>query len=142
MPDSLQTLLPQVISIAQQAGTIIMAIYEQAQVDTTFKEDASPLTEADLAANRHIVDQLRALDPSIPVLSEESKSIPYAQRQPWTRFWLVDPLDGTKEFLKRNGQFTVNIALVNQGTPELGVVYAPALQVAYLGIVGAGSFKQ
>ncbi len=106
------------------------------------KADRSPLTEADSAAHRIIVARLRQLHPTVPVLSEEAAEIaPYATRQKWERYWLVDPLDGTRDFVKRNGQFTVNIALIEGGRPVAGVVYAPVGEWMYWGGVDRGAFK-
>jgi 3'(2'), 5'-bisphosphate nucleotidase len=112
-------------AIARGAGEAIMAVYA-GDFAVERKADRSPLTEADLAAHRHIVAALGALTPELPVLSEESAHISWSERRDWRRYWLVDPLDGTREFVKRNGEFTVNIALVEDGAPVLGVVYAPA----------------
>ncbi|MBL1263693.1 3'(2'),5'-bisphosphate nucleotidase CysQ [Candidatus Methylomicrobium oryzae] len=134
--------LHQIIAIAKAAGQGIMTVYNQPGGEIVLKADQSPLTEADLLSNRIIVDGLARLTPDIPVLSEESAEIPYQQRAAWQRFWLVDPLDGTKEFIKRNGEFTVNIALVEQGRPILGVVHAPALDVCYAGAAGTGAFVE
>ncbi|HVT35556.1 MAG TPA: 3'(2'),5'-bisphosphate nucleotidase CysQ [Nevskiaceae bacterium] len=131
-------LLEPVLGIAQEAGRRIMEVYGS-EFAVTHKDDTSPLTQADLAAHDHIVRALSALDAAIPVLSEESAEIPYAERRAWARYWLVDPLDGTKEFIKRNGEFTVNIALIERGEPVLGVVYAPALELTYLGARGHGA---
>jgi len=118
--------LPQVRQLAEAAGRAIMDVY-----DTDFgvehKDDASPLTAADLAAHRVIAEGLARLTPELPVLSEESKHAPFAERAGWNTFWLVDPLDGTREFVKRNGEFSVNIALIEHGEPILGVVHAPVL---------------
>lgn len=119
-----------------------MKFYSQEELATTYKELDSPLTCADIASHDLIVEQLHALTPSVPVLSEESKAVPYHVRQAWRTFWLVDPLDGTKEFIKRNGEFTVNIALVEDGRPVLGVVHAPAMNVTYFAAAGVGAFKQ
>ncbi len=106
------------------------------------KADDSPLTEADTASHRVISSRLRSEYPGIPVLSEESAEVaPYESRRDWDRYWLVDPLDGTKEFIKRNGQFTVNIALVEAGCPAAGVVYAPARDWMYWGAAEAGAYK-
>jgi 3'(2'), 5'-bisphosphate nucleotidase len=135
-------MLPSVLAIAREAGAAIMEIYHSGELGESRKEDASPLTLADLAAHRIIARGLAALAPDIPVLSEEEAARPYAERRAWPRFWLVDPLDGTKEFIKRNGEFTVNIALIEQGVPVLGVVYAPALGVSYSAARGAGAFVQ
>jgi 3'(2'), 5'-bisphosphate nucleotidase len=129
------------IGIARDAGAAIMLVYAQ-DFDVAAKADASPLTEADLAAHRIICAGLAALTPDIPVLSEESATIDWAVRSGWSRYWLVDPLDGTREFVKKNGEFTVNIALIEDGTPVLGVVVAPALGTAYWAARGEGAFVQ
>ena len=121
-----------VVEIAQQAGDIILSHYHQKML-VTEKPDHSPITAADLAANLHIVTQLQALDADIPIVSEESEFPAWEERQTWERFWLVDPLDGTKEFIQQNGDFTVNIALIEKGTPIFGVVHAPALGKTWLG---------
>ena len=136
------TLVPQLVTLAHQAGEAVMKFYSQEELGTTYKEFDSPLTCADIASHDLIEEQLQALTPSVPVLSEESKAVPYHVRQAWRTFWLVDPLDGTKEFIKRNGEFTVNIALVEDGRPVFGIVHAPALSVTYLGARGIGAFKQ
>ncbi|MCB1207267.1 MAG: 3'(2'),5'-bisphosphate nucleotidase CysQ [Verrucomicrobiae bacterium] len=130
-----------IIDIAHQAGDAIMAVYRRDDFDIETKGDNSPLTAADLAANRVIVDGLRALTPDIPILSEEGKEIAWDARRGWTRFWLVDPLDGTREFIKRNGEFTVNIALVRDGVPVLGVVYQPVGDHLYWASKGTGAWK-
>jgi len=117
--------------IARTAGDAIMRVY-QSDFAITHKNDNSPLTQADLAAHRVIVDGLAVLAPDIPVLSEESAhEVPWSLRRGWSRYFLVDPLDGTREFIKRNGEFTVNIALIEDHVPTLGVVYAPALDEMY-----------
>jgi 3'(2'), 5'-bisphosphate nucleotidase len=128
-----------VVSLAREAGAKIMEIYAQDFAVET-KDDQSPLTAADLAAHRHIVAGLTAMTPNIPVLSEESASVPWDVRRGWTRYWLVDPLDGTREFVKKNGEFTVNIALIEDGAPTFGVVYAPALDEMLFGQRGVGAF--
>lgn len=127
------------IDIAQRAGVAIMAVYAR-DFDVSAKDDASPLTEADMAAHRLIVSGLQQLTPDIPVLSEESAQIDWAVRRQWPRYWLVDPLDGTREFIKRNGEFTVNIALIDGDAPVLGVVYAPALDELAFALRGRGAF--
>jgi len=133
-------LLDAVRDIALRAGDAIMAIYETGfAVD--YKLDASPLTEADRAAHAVIVDALAALTPRLPVLSEESPPEAIANRREWQAYWLVDPLDGTKEFIKRNGEFTVNIALIEATRPILGVVSAPALGVVYAGASELGAWR-
>ena len=127
--------------VAQQAGQAILEIYQR-DFQVTEKADQSPLTEADLASHKVIVSALQKLTPEIPVLSEESASIPYQTRREWTTYWLIDPLDGTKEFIKRNGEFTVNIALIHHGQPVLGVVHVPVTGVSYFGDQDNGAFKQ
>ena len=130
-----------VIDIARRAGAAIIEVYESGQVAVTSKADASPLSEADLRSHRIIVEGLSALTPGWPVLSEESAAVEFSERARWSRYWLVDPLDGTREFLSGNGEFTVNIALIEGHEPVLGVVYAPARQLLYYGIPGAGAFR-
>ncbi|MGB0178691.1 MAG: 3'(2'),5'-bisphosphate nucleotidase CysQ [Flavobacteriales bacterium] len=122
-----------------EAGQAIMDIYESDDVGVEYKEDASPLTRADRAAH-HVI--LRHLEPTgIPVLSEEGKHMPFEDRSQWDELWIVDPVDGTKEFIKRNGEFTVNIALVRHGRVAGGVVLAPVLGHAYVGVVGEGAWR-
>jgi 3'(2'), 5'-bisphosphate nucleotidase len=124
-------MLDKICQLARDAGDAIMQVYNGAQpMDVTRKSDDSPVTAADLAAHRVIVQGLAALSPDVPVLSEEDPPS-WDVRQHWQKYWLVDPLDGTKEFIKRNGEFTVNIALIEKGKPVLGVVYAPVLDVMY-----------
>ncbi len=135
-------ILKPTLELAKQAGQAILEIYEQADVGTTYKDDKSPLTAADLASHNVLVTSLNQLTPEIPILSEESKTIAIEERQSWQRFWLLDPLDGTKEFIKRNGEFTVNIALIELGAPIFGVVHAPVLNTTYWGIAEQGAFKQ
>ena len=129
-------------ALAVKAGEAIMAVYESGDFDVDHTSDDSPLTKADLASHHVIVDGLKTLTPEVPVLSEESASIPFEERQTWKKYWLVDPLDGTKEFIKRNGEFTVNIALIENGKSILSVVYVPVTQVSYLAAVGVGVFKR
>lgn len=136
---NLKALLPQVEILARKAGQAIMSIYER-DFSIAEKEDKSPLTEADSAAHHLIVHGLEAMNTGIPILSEEDLE-GFSGADALGRYWLVDPLDGTKEFIKRNGEFTVNIALIEQGVPILGVVDAPALQKAYLAAQGLGAFK-
>ncbi|MDO3382768.1 3'(2'),5'-bisphosphate nucleotidase CysQ [Gilvimarinus algae] len=132
----------EVVEVARQAGDRIMDIYQR-DFAVEEKADRSPLTEADLAAHQHIQQSLSALTPHIPILSEESGGIDWETRRHWSEYWLVDPLDGTKEFIKKNGEFTVNIALVKNGQPIWGVVLAPALGWAYFGGTAVGgSVKQ
>src|SRR6185437_7874945 len=139
--EQLRVWLPAVIDIAVAAGHDILRIYE-ADFDVTLKRDRSPLTEADLAAQRTIGAGLAALTPQISMLSEESAPGVFEQRRGWQTLWLVDPLDGTREFVKRNGEFTVNIALVHRGEAVLGVVYAPVTGVAYAAARGGGAFRR
>lgn len=124
------------IEAAIEGGRKIMGVYAQ-DFSVITKEDSSPLTEADRQAHEAIKATLAST--GLPLLSEEGKMIPFEERSDWEAFWLVDPLDGTKEFIKRNGEFTVNIALIKQGTPVLGVVYVPVTQVLYFGAEGVGS---
>ena len=127
------------IRAALKAGVAIMEIYNGEDFEVEFKGDNSPLTKADKAAHEIIASYLS--DSSLPILSEEGSEIPYTERKNWNRFWMVDPIDGTKEFIKRNGEFTVNIALIENQKPILGVVYAPALKDLYFAEEGFGSFK-
>ena len=138
--NSLKSLLPEARRIAIEAGDKIMEVYAQG-FDIETKADDSPVTAADLAAHVHIKNELNKLSPLYPILSEESVSIPFAERSSRETYWLVDPLDGTKEFIQRRDSFTVNIALIHQHKPVLGVVYAPALSVSYFASKGQGSFK-
>ena len=140
--NDLNALLGPVSTIAVDAGAAILEIYNRGDVDVDHKADNSPITEADRAAHNLIEARLQALTPEIPVFSEESGGIDYQDRKDWPRFWLVDPLDGTKEFIKRNGEFTVNIALVEDGVPVLGVVHVPVTAITYSGGRGLGAFKE
>lgn len=135
-------LLKGIEELAAEAGSAIMEIYQSDDFGVDHKEDDSPLTQADLAAHKVIVKGLSELTSDIPILSEESAEIDYEERKKWTKYWLVDPLDGTKEFIKRNGEFTVNIALIDQGKSILSVVYVPVTQVSYSAAVGVGVFKR
>ncbi|QOW21611.1 3'(2'),5'-bisphosphate nucleotidase CysQ [Novilysobacter avium] len=130
-----------VIRIADQAAAEILQVYEGA-FDIQQKDDRSPVTAADLAAHRCIVDGLARLTPAIPVLSEESAAVDIAERCQWSRLWMVDPLDGTREFIKRNGEFTVNIALIESGVATWGVVQAPVTGVLWHGGAGLGAFRR
>ena len=129
-----------IVTIAKEAGDAIMQIYKQ-DLEVEYKQDNSPLTLADKKANVIIETGLNKLSVNFPILSEEGKEIPYEDRRHWEYFWLVDPLDGTKEFVKKNGEFTVNIALIYKDAPVLGVVYAPALDVCYWAKQDEGAFK-
>ena len=129
-------MLEAICQLAREAGDAIMQVYDGHQpLNVASKVDESPVTAADIAAHTLIVQGLQALTPDIPVLSEEDPPS-WEVRQHWQRYWLVDPLDGTKEFIKRNGEFTVNIALIENGKPVLGVVYAPVLNVMYFAAEG------
>lgn len=120
-----------IINIAKQAGAAILNEYSKKETPTDWKADDSPLTLADQKAHEVIVRELKAAYPEIPVLSEEGKTIPYSQRKNWETFWCVDPMDGTKEFIKKTGQFTVNIALIQNGKPKMGVIYVPVMDLLY-----------
>lgn len=134
-------LIEAVRAIARDAGRAILGIYAE-DFDVELKDDRSPLTAADKAAHQTIVAGLATLEPLHPVLSEESSSDAFDERLSWQTYWLVDPLDGTKEFIKRNGEFTVNIALISDHAPVLGVVYAPVPDMLYSGVVGTGAWLQ
>ena len=125
--------------IAFKAGEAIMDIYAK-DFSVDYKDDKSPLTEADIKSNGIICDELKKLTPDIPIMSEENKQVEYEIRKEWEYYWCIDPIDGTKEFIKKNGEFTVNIALIYKNTPILGVVYAPALGDMYYSD-GNESFK-
>jgi 3'(2'), 5'-bisphosphate nucleotidase len=133
-------LLLEVTALAREAGRAILEVYASS-FSVTEKEDRSPLTEADLRSEKLILAGLRRIAPEIPVLSEESGQVPYATRRGWSRLWVVDPLDGTKEFVQRNGEFTVNIALVDNHRPVLGIVHAPVLERDYFACEGIGAFR-
>ena len=135
-----EALIEQLLPIARAAGDAIMAIYTRGSAIVGLKEDASPVTEADLAAHRVLATQLAGLLHECPVVSEED-SASQVYRRNRGLFWLIDPLDGTKEFIARNGEFTVNIALIEDGRCTLGVVYAPAIDALYWGGAGLGAFR-
>jgi 3'(2'), 5'-bisphosphate nucleotidase len=138
--ESLENLVPRLLELCHEAGTLICAHYHAPGADRfESKGDDSPLTRADLDSHACLQRGLLALEPSLPVLSEESSEEELAQRRDWSRFWLVDPLDGTKEFLARTGEFTINIALVDGHRPVLGLIYLPLEQVGYVGIPGSGA---
>jgi len=137
-----EALRDEVIAIAREAATTILQVYDTG-FDVERKADNSPLTAADLAAHRCIVDRLERLTPEIPVLSEESSdTIPTPVRRTWSRLWVVDPLDGTREFVKRNGEFTVNIALVEEGEVVFGVIQAPVTGALWHGTRGRGAYRR
>jgi 3'(2'), 5'-bisphosphate nucleotidase len=130
-----------VIALAEAAGRAIMAVYA-GDFAVERKDDRSPLTEADLASHHVLVEGLRALTPDVPVLSEESAALDVAERRAWPRLWLVDPLDGTREFVKKNGEFCVCIALIDEGAPVLGVVHAPVTGVTWSAVAGEGAWRR
>ena len=132
--------MERLLEIAIAAGRTILAVYHR-DFSVEHKDDDSPLTAADLASHQAITAGLATLDPDTPILSEEGADIPFETRSTWQRYWLIDPLDGTREFIKRNGEFTVNIALIENGHPVTGVVHVPASGESYLGEVGVGAWK-
>lgn len=132
--------IEKLLDLAYQAGDAIMEIYYE-DFDVAKKDDHSPITVADKNSNDIIIKGLKNLFPDIPIISEESKQTPYDKRKDWKYCWLVDPLDGTKEFIEKNDEFTVNIALIENNVPVIGVVYAPALGNMYYAIKGEGSYK-
>ncbi|ABD82877.1 3'(2'),5'-bisphosphate nucleotidase CysQ [Saccharophagus degradans] len=139
---NLATLLPSIEQLAKQAGEATLAVYKKPELwDVEHKDDCSPLTQADIQSHNIIAEGLAALTPNIPVLSEEDDVPSFEVRSQWQQYWLIDPLDGTKEFINRKGEFTVNIALIQNNKAVLGVVYAPVLDVCYTGAEGIGAFK-
>jgi len=138
----LSKLLEPVKTTAREAGAILWELYQSGDFSQQQKQDTSPVTTADLAANKHIIDRLSELTPDIPIISEETQLVPLAQRYDWPRYWLIDPMDGTQEFVARSGDFAVSIALVEHGWPALGVIYWPQEQLLYYAIRGNGAFKQ
>jgi 3'(2'), 5'-bisphosphate nucleotidase len=132
-------LAEELLPVVARAGAAIMQVYGAA-FSVQHKDDNSPLTLADLESQRVIIEGLKRITPDIPILSEESATAPWAERQSWRELWVVDPLDGTREFVKRNGEFTVNVALVVEHEPLLGVVAAPALGLTYWSAAGVGAF--
>lgn len=135
------SILPDVLKIADAASEKVISIY-MTDFKVDYKADESPITAADVASHRIIVEGVRNLSHDIPVLSEEGAEIPWSERKHWQRFWLIDPIDGTRDFTQRTGEFTVNIALIENGEPILGVVTAPALKEAYWGLKGEGAYKR
>jgi 3'(2'), 5'-bisphosphate nucleotidase len=137
----LSRLLPDVIDIAREAGQLILQSYQDQQYQAFTKSDDTPVTTADLAAHRLVTERLTALTPDIPVLSEEAADIPLQTRSGWSRYWLVDPLDGTQEFIARSGDFATVIALVEDNQPVMGVVFAPVSGVVYHAVKAQGAWK-
>jgi 3'(2'), 5'-bisphosphate nucleotidase len=131
----------EIIGLCRRAGDAILAVYRRTDLGVVTKRDQSPVTRADHAAHDIILPALHRLLPDVPVLSEEGHIPGYEERRRWRRYWLVDPLDGTREFIRRNDQFTVNIALVDDGRPVLGVVHLPVGDITYLGVQGWGAFR-
>jgi 3'(2'), 5'-bisphosphate nucleotidase len=137
-----RALLEEVAAIARAAGREILEVYATGVAESAAKADDSPLTAADLRSHRLILQRLGELTPALPVLSEESAQVPAAVRAGWPRYWLVDPLDGTREFLSRNGEFTVNIALIEGHAPALGIVHVPVTDTTYRGLPGEGAWRE
>lgn len=137
----LQLIMDKVVDIASQAAERIINIYLDDRFDIQLKSDRTPVTQADLQAHHLIVDKLQQLTGDIPILSEESASYGWQQRKLWQLYWLIDPLDGTQEFIDKNGEFTVNIALISNGKPIMGIVQAPVLGEVYFAATGIGAFK-
>lgn len=125
---------------AWQAGRAIMEVYQSGNAEVTIKDDLSPLTLADRRSHAILMERIGELFPDIPIISEEGASVPFVQRQGWQRFFLIDPLDGTKEFIKRNGEFTVNIGYIEEGLPRMGVIHIPAKDETYYATEGSGAF--
>lgn len=136
----IKEIILQVVDIAEEAGKAILEIYNSDDLGVESKSDESPLTKADTTANKIICDGLISINADIPIISEENKSIPYEERKDFTYYWMVDPLDGTKEFIKKNGEFTVNIALMHKHSPIASVVYAPVLDKMYYAVEGQKAF--
>ena len=135
----LRNMVPRVIEVARQAGQVIMGIYTS-DFKVNNKSDNTPVTCADLAANDLIVEQLSQINSAIPILSEESIAIPYAERSQWETYWLVDPLDGTRAFIDKTDEFSVNIALIHQNIPVLGVIFSPVKKCSFYACKGNGAF--
>lgn len=136
-----EEILERVNRLVYDAGQAILDVYESSDFNVELKDDQSPLTRADTRSHEILAAGLEKLELG-PVLSEEGAELPWSERQAWQQYWLIDPLDGTKEFIKRNGEFTVNVALIRDGRPVLGAVYAPVKQWLYYGAVGLGAFKR
>ncbi|MFT4534817.1 MAG: 3'(2'), 5'-bisphosphate nucleotidase [Saprospiraceae bacterium] len=134
--------IDEIILSSRKAGAAIMEIYNQEDFGIQSKSDDSPLTKADLAANKILCETLKRISPDIPIISEENETISYMDRAGWEYCWVVDPLDGTKEFIKRNGEFTTNVALVSGDSAVAGVIFAPAIDEMYWGIYGNGAYSE
>lgn len=136
-----QVILDKVVELSRRAGEAILEVYGRSDFGVELKFDESPLTAADLAAHRVLMDGLEGLLVGVPVLSEEGAVPPFSERERWQRYWIIDPLDGTKEFIKRSGEFTVNVALIENHVPVMGVVHVPVSGVTYTGLSGVGAYK-
>lgn len=132
--------LEKIINLVIQAGKAVLTVYET-NFDTKYKDDTSPLTTADKQSHNLLTQELSQLHPHIPILSEEGQNIPHQERKEWKQFWLIDPLDGTKEFIKRNGEFTINVALIHNTIPVLGIVYLPVKAILYFARKQNGAYK-
>jgi len=137
-----ETLLNIALDCAKKAGVEVMKYYRDQSFTANFKEDESPVTSADIAANDILMDQLQTLTPDIPIISEEVGTVPLAQRENWERYWLLDPIDGTGEFIIGSGDFAVNIALIENGWPSIGVIHAPDHHLTYYAQNHLGAFKE
>ena len=137
----LKAVLDRVVAIAEETAVGVCQIYQR-DFQVEYKDDQSPLTEADLFAHETIQNELIQIEPRLPMLSEESRDIDFAQRKTWETYWLVDPLDGTREFVNKRDDFTINIALIHQQQPVLGVVYVPVIQSCYMATLGSGARKR
>lgn len=134
----IRSFIEPVVTLAEDAGRAILEVYAT-KFEVQSKDDESPLTQADLASNRHIVAGLESLQPQLPIVTEEAGLPDFEERRSWERYWLIDPLDGTREFVNRNGEFTVNIALIDNNRPVLGVVHVPVQAKTYIGCEGVGA---
>jgi 3'(2'), 5'-bisphosphate nucleotidase len=141
LPEDLLSLRDPLASLAAAAGEAILEVYE-GDFDVRLKGDASPVTEADLRSQAILAAGLAGLAPRIPILAEEGVATPYAQRRDWTRWWCVDPLDGTRDFVARSGEFSVNVGLLERGRPLLGLIHAPVDGVSYAGVPGRGAWRR
>lgn len=140
-PDDCMTLMEAVLHLVREAGNKVMQVYDNG-FEIAQKTDMSPVTTADLASHKIITQGLSKLQPLLPVISEEEEHLPFETRSSWTRYWLVDPLDGTREFIKRNDEFSINIALIYYHKPVLGVVYSPAERLSYYACHGKGAYRK
>jgi 3'(2'), 5'-bisphosphate nucleotidase len=137
----MNSLLKDIVSLAKQAGNQVLNIYQR-DLTVEYKADKSPITVADLASHDCICQGLRHLTPDLPIISEESIPASFQKRRSWEKYWLIDPLDGTKEFLDKNGEFTINIALIEQHKPSLGVIFVPSKNICYFASKRLGAYKQ